>query len=97
MPNVPILSLLILLVWGLLTVLIALTALIAQFYQRLSGRRTYVRLFGVPVVLFGVAAVRSSQLNQLGGDFLAEGAALIAALVLIGLCANLYRRMTQRG
>lgn len=93
--NVPILSLLIMLAWGLLVVLIALAALIAQFYQRLSGRRTYARLFGFPIVLFGVAAVRSSQLNQLGGDFIAEGTALLAAFTLIGLCANLYRIMTQ--
>jgi hypothetical protein len=44
--------------WFALTALVFLMALIARFYERLSGERTYYRLFGVPVVAFAGATVR---------------------------------------
>lgn len=97
MPEFPVVSLLLIMVWGLLAVLIALTALIAQFYQRLSGRRTFARLFALPIILFGVAAIRAASANRLIGDPLADSAAIGGAVILMALAAYLYRIMTMRG
>lgn len=65
--------------------------LIARFYQRFSGERTYYLLFAVPVLLFGIQAVRRTNFAH---DPLNNALAAGGGVLLIGLCALLYWRMT---
>lgn len=80
--------------WFLLAVLIWIMLLIARFYQQFSGDQTYFRLYFVPLVLFGVAAVRYASINQMYGDWFGDLAYGSAGLVLIILSLRLYRQMT---
>jgi hypothetical protein len=67
--------------------------LIARFYQRFSGEKTYFRLFLIPLLLFGVQAVRETNFAR---DDVGNLLAAIAGVMLIGLCVFLYWRMTGR-
>lgn len=91
-PNV--IQFLILSSWFLLSILIALMLLIARFYQNVSGERTFYWLFGMPIVLFGIAAVRYAFIGKLGGDTLADLASLAGGLLLALMCIYLYNLMT---
>jgi drug/metabolite transporter (DMT)-like permease len=71
-----------LIVWSLIGVLIVVVYRIARFYQITSGRRTYYRLFLLPLVLLLVAAllnVMADPLLNLWRDtlLLAGGVSLI--------------------
>ncbi len=84
-------QLLILYDWFLRVALIVFLLLIARFYQRFAGEKTHYRLFLVPVVLFGVQAVRqTNSAHDAVGNLLAA----VAGVFLLGLCVLLYRRMT---
>jgi len=68
--------------WGLIAVLIVVVYRIARFYQITSGRRTYYRLFFVPLGLLLAAAllnVAADPLLNLWRDvlLLAGGVSLI--------------------
>ena len=68
--------------WGLIAVLIVVVYRIARFYQISSGRRTYYRLFFVPLGLLLAAAllnVAADPLLNLWRDvlLLAGGVSLI--------------------
>jgi hypothetical protein len=80
--------------WFLLAAFIGFLLLIARFYQRFSGEKTYYWLFGVPVVLLGAEAVRQTRL-QMVDDTGVLILAATAGIVLIALCALLYWRMTH--
>jgi hypothetical protein len=88
-------QLLILLSWFGLSALVFLMALIARFYERLSGQRTYYGLFAVPVLAFAGASVRLTALDQLAGDAWADVLLLIGGGTLAALCLHVYRRMTS--
>ncbi len=77
--------------WFLLVGLIVFLMLIARFYQRFSGEPTHFRLYLIPMLLFGVQAVRQSSHSSepLGNLFAALG-----GVVLLALCLLLFRRMT---
>jgi len=83
--------------WFPLAALLMFMLLIARFYQRFSGERTYYRLYAVPLLLYGLAAVRYASLNQVTGDTAADlllgagGAVLLALSLLLGW-AMLARR-----
>jgi hypothetical protein len=79
--------------WFMLTGLLFFLLLIARFYQKFSGTQTYFRLFMVPVVLFGVSAVRYASIGQVAGDPLADLTTAIAGLILLALSWVLYRHM----
>lgn len=76
--------------WFPLAALLMFMLLIARFYQRFSGERTYYRLYTVPLLLYGLAAVRYASLNQLNGDAAADlllgagGSALLALSLVLG-------------
>ena len=77
--------------WFLLVGLLIFLMLIARFYEHFSGEKTYYQLFLVPMMLFGVDVVRRANYhNDPAGSVFAG----LAGLVLIGLSAFLYRRMT---
>ncbi|MGQ9888028.1 MAG: hypothetical protein ACUVSX_05995 [Aggregatilineales bacterium] len=83
--------------WFPLAALLMFMLLIARFYQRFSGERTYYRLYTVPLLLYGLAAVRYASLNLVTGDAAADlllgigGAVLLALSLLLGW-AMLARR-----
>ena len=79
--------------WFLIAALFFFLSLIARFYERFSGKRTYYRGFLVPVLLFGVFSVRYAGLDRLAGDRLADAALGIGGVVLLVLCWNLHRLM----
>ena len=82
-------------IWFGLSALLALMALIARFYERLSGKRTYYQLFMVPALAFAGATIRLAQLDHVAGDALADALLLAGGVSLIALCAHVYRLMTS--
>ncbi|MEP7290985.1 MAG: hypothetical protein ABI835_04335 [Chloroflexota bacterium] len=77
--------------WFLRVGLLVFLLLIARFYQRFSGERTHFRLFLIPIVLFGVQAVRQTNFSH---DVLGNLLAAVAGAILLSLSLFLYRRMT---
>ena len=84
---------LVLYLWFPLTALLFFLLLIARFYQKFSGEQTFFRLFLLPVTLFGAAAVRYASLDQVTGDGVGDALYALGGIVLLALCAVLYRRM----
>lgn len=82
-------------VWFGLAALIFMLALIARFYERLSGQRTYYRWFTLPVLAFAASTVRFASLDQLSGDIAADGLLLVGGVSLAALCIHTYRLMTS--
>jgi hypothetical protein len=80
--------------WFALAAVLFFLLLIARFYQKFSGERTYFRLFLMPMLLFGVAAVRYSSIDRVAHDAFGDIFMTVAGLVLAWLCIRLYRRMT---
>jgi hypothetical protein len=87
-------QLLILYTWFLLAAFIFLFLLIARFYQNFSGENTHFRLFIVPIILFGAAAVRYTSIKQVTRDPLADLLSAAAGFTLLVLSISLYRWMT---
>jgi hypothetical protein len=81
--------------WFGLTALIFLMALIARFYERLSGKRTYFQFFCVPIVAFAGATVRLVGVDQVVGDAWADAFLLVGGATLAALCLHVYRLMTS--
>ena len=79
--------------WFLLAVLLIVTLLIARFYQKFSGARAFYKWFIVPLLLLGVAAVRYTSVGSMGGDTAADLFSAAGGVILIALCAALYRLM----
>lgn len=79
--------------WFPLAVLLFIVLLVARFYERSSAIRTYYQGFMLPIVAFGVAAVRNAADDSMMGDVLADLALLIAGVSLSILCLMLYWRM----
>jgi hypothetical protein len=82
-------------IWFSLVVLVSLMALIARFYERLSGERTYYQFFVVPMIAFAGATLRLTSLDQVAGDIWADMGLLAGGLSLGALCLHVYRRMTS--
>lgn len=80
-------------IWFPLAALLFFLLLIARFYQKFSGERTYFEGFLLPVILFGAAAVRYASLNSAANDVLADMLSAAGGVILIGLCIVLYRLM----
>ena len=81
--------------WFGLTALVFLAALIARFYERLSGQHTYYQLFAVPIAAFAGATVRLVGRDQVAGDGWANAFLLVGGMVLAALCLHVYRLMTS--
>lgn len=79
--------------WFPLAAFILLLLLIARFYQRFSGEQTYFWTFIIPIVAFGVVAVRQAGSPSGQWDIIASMIAALAGLVLLGLVIHLYIRM----
>lgn len=83
-----------LIAWFALASLLLILLLIARFYQNVSGERTHFWVFGIAVVLFGIAAARYAFVDRTGGDPLGDLLSLAAGVVLAGMCIYLYNLMT---
>lgn len=81
--------------WFALTALIFFFLMIARFYERFSNERTYFRAYLVPIVLFGIAAVRYAGVDQLR-DPLADTFSGTGGIVLMVLVILLVRRMMHK-
>ena len=79
--------------WFLLVGLIVFLMLIARFYQRFSGEKTLFRLYLIPMVLFGVQAVRQTNFAH---DMLGNLFAAVGGVILLSLSLFLYWRMTAK-
>ncbi|MFN8564119.1 MAG: hypothetical protein U0703_21445 [Anaerolineae bacterium] len=77
--------------WFLLVGLMLFLMLIARFYQRFAGEKTYYQLFLIPMMLFGVQVVRRTNY---AADTLGNASAALGGIVLLALSLYLYRRMT---
>lgn len=80
-------------VWFPLTVLLFIMLLIARFYQKFSGERTYFRFFVIPMILFGIASVRYAGVETINSDPMADLALISGGLTLSALSILLYWRM----
>ena len=65
--------------------------LIARFYQRFSGQRKLFALYIIPVLLFGIQAVREAKFAR---DWVANLLGAAGGITLLVLSLFLYRRMT---
>jgi membrane-associated phospholipid phosphatase len=81
--------------WFTLAALLLFLLLIARFYQRFSGERTYFQWFILPIVMFGAATVRYTSIDQIAGDGFGDGLLVIGGAVLGFLCVHLYSAMTR--
>lgn len=81
--------------WFVLSALLFLMALIARFYERLSGQPTYYRWFVIPALTWGGATIRQVHLDQLTGDSWSDLLLLVSGISLAALCLHLYRLMTS--
>ncbi len=87
-------QLLLLYSWFVLAALLTFLLLVARFYQKFSGERTFYKLYLVPMLLYGVASVRYAVIDRIGGDVLGDLLTGAAGLMLAALVIFLYRRMT---
>jgi membrane-associated phospholipid phosphatase len=79
--------------WFVLTAVLAFLILIARFYQKFSRVRMYFRLFFIPVLLFGAAAVRYANIDRVAHDPYADLLTASGGVLLALLCAYVYYRM----
>jgi hypothetical protein len=79
--------------WFPLAGLLLIMLMIARFYERFSGRRTYYRLYLVPLVAFAIGAVRYADRDRISGDLIGDSALIVGGLTLLALSVSLYWRM----
>lgn len=79
--------------WFPLSAVILFLLLIARFYQKFSGERTFFGWYGLPLILFAVALVRYASIEQVVGDPLADLLMGAGGLCLLLLSAHLLRLM----
>jgi len=84
-------QLLTLYLWFPLAAFLFFLLLIARLYEKFSEERTHFRLFVLPIILFGIHAVY--QTNNTGSDLVMSLVPAVGGILLIILCARLYRKM----
>jgi hypothetical protein len=82
-------------IWFGLSALLYLMALIARFYERLSGQRTYYWLFSIPVITLAVATIAMTRRDVVAGDVVADAFLFVSGITLGTLCVHVYRLMTS--
>lgn len=88
------LALLTLYIWFAVGVLIFILNRIARFYQITSGRRSYYKLFNLPLLLLTGGAIRYATLGVLAGDVLGDVLVVLGAVSLTLLGGYLLQLMT---
>jgi len=82
-------------VWLGVSALLVLLALIARFYEHLSGERTHYLLFALAIALLAGASIRQTVRDQLTGDALADLLAAAGGAIMGALCIHIYRLMIR--
>jgi hypothetical protein len=88
--------------WVLIAALIVFLSLIARFYEikyaelykGVPGQRTHFLLFGIPLVLFLIAAGRYMLNRDFAGNMLADLALFAGGILLAALAYRLQHLMT---
>ncbi|MCU0511036.1 MAG: hypothetical protein MUE40_00530 [Anaerolineae bacterium] len=93
MSSVSLHQFLVLYTWFPLAALLLFLLLIARFYARFSGIRTWFWWYTVPVAGLGAAAVRYASIDTVHGDAAGALLLLLSGGVLLVLCLHLYRVM----
>ncbi len=88
-------QLLMLYTWFALAALLFFFVLIARFYEKFSGEKTYFRWLVLPAVFFGIATVRYASIDMVTSDPVGDVAMALGGILLIGLSIHIYRRMTS--
>ena len=70
--------------------------LIARFYQKFSGHRTYFWYYVIVIVLFGIVAVRYASVGVVLGDSISDIVSFIAGTLLTFLSGILYWHMVRK-
>jgi hypothetical protein len=87
---------LVLYTWFPLSALLFFLLLIARFYQRFSGVRTYYWAYVLVVVLFGLMAVRDAGAGLVLGDLLTDAFSILGGGILLFLTILLQLHMTRQ-
>jgi hypothetical protein len=83
--------------WFPLAALLLFLLLIARFFARFSGQRTYHWLYLVPIIGSGIVVVRSASAQQPADDTFLVVTSLVSGVILIVLVIRLARLMlTQK-
>lgn len=80
--------------WFPLAAYVSIILLIARFYHKQTGERTYFVLYLVPIILFGIAAAHYASINRVMGAILGDILLFVAGAIFSVLCLVLFRRMT---
>ena len=82
--------------WGAVAVLLMFQFLIARFFERKSGERSYYAIFLIPALLFLVAAARYAfWVDDVAGDVWGDSLLLVGGGILAILSALLFRLMMR--
>jgi len=79
--------------WTATAIIAFILFLIARFYERKSGERSYYQLFLLPSLSFLLAAWRYLLVNEPWGDTVGDGALTVGGFSLIFLSYFLARLM----
>lgn len=79
--------------WFPLAALLLFLLLIARFYARFSGQRTYHWLYLVPIIGTGIVVVRSASIREPSEDVFLVTISLVSGVVLTILVIRLARLM----
>lgn len=82
--------------WFPLAALLFFMLLIARFYQKLSEVRMYFWFYLVPIVVYGIAAVRHASVRSISGDVIVDILMGLGGIVLILLSLRLYQKMIRQ-
>jgi hypothetical protein len=89
-------QLLVLYTWFPFAALLLFLLLIARFYQRFSGERTYYWLYVLVMALFGAMAVRHAGAGIVIADVFTDLIACFAGVLLLFLTIRLQTIMLAR-
>ncbi|MFZ4813916.1 MAG: hypothetical protein ACOYL5_05220 [Phototrophicaceae bacterium] len=83
--------------WFPIGITLAIYLLIARFYARFSGKRTFYWGFLLPIVLFGASAIRYASISTLTNDLWGDVLLALGGGILLLLTVPLYLQMMSRG
>lgn len=80
--------------WAIVALLLVFQFLIARFYEKKSGQRSFYVFFLVPALLFLIAAVFNLVTDgDLAGNVVGDGLLFVGGAILAALSTFLFRLM----
>ena len=80
----------------MLSALLLFFLLIARFYQRFSGVKTYFWLYAPIIVIFGIMAVRDAASGPVATDLLTDALSIVGGGILLFLVILLHTHMMRQ-